>query len=192
MTARAETLRVPNEFRFVQALALAVPRADALDFLCAVGALRGEDLGVVERVREALDSLYDEPMPVAYSALVLINALAQPDNKAFVAYQVARLGARPRVVEEALARVGTAEEWYGRPWDDGLGELLATWREWVRRLLALAGLEVAGIPSPGRSDITRELASRVNRAPDEFIVGGMIDESMDLIHPASDIRSRVE
>lgn len=154
-----KTLRVPNESRFVQALALAVDPADALSFLLEVGALKDCHLGIVRRVREALDPAYEaaserKDWDLAHATSILSAALAQPDGAAFLAYRVAhpKLAGEGNNLAEVLAVVGCGYEYHRRPWEldrDPGSFSLGAWRGYLWRLL---GQVIPGktLPKPGQ------------------------------------------
>jgi len=149
-------LRVPAEPRFVAALVLAVGPADTLSFLLEVGALRVQDLTVVRILHEALLPAYYRASDArdndqAHVASVLREALDEPDNSAYLAYQVQQASADSNAIVaalvEALAIIGAARAWstrHQRPWtttalDAELNDS-AWWRDQVRRLLLLGPL----------------------------------------------------
>lgn len=114
-----KTLHIPNESRFVRALALAVEPADTLALLLEIGALSNRDLAPVRRIRESLEAVYNavsdaRDWEAVNVAGVLINALAEPDHQAYLAYhQAGRM--------TALATIYTAYYFRGsrkRPWSD--------------------------------------------------------------------------
>jgi len=151
------TLKVPNEFRYIQALALAVDQRDCLGFLLSIRALQDEDLEAVERVRERVRGQLDlSQLPgwlrggTDYCRVVLASALRGSEARGYVAYRLAEAGLSTgpstgsgrssgqgeRALVDALARVGVATEFYSRPWEDGLsGSRVECWRGWVREIL---------------------------------------------------------
>ena len=154
-------LRVPNEFRYAQALALSVDGEDALGVLLEVGALQHEDLLAGLRVSSALTLCLGAELraELEQAAAMLMDSLAGTDGQSFVAYELARLGWESETVVETLARLGVALELGCRPWSDEVAPerwemwrgwvkalYLAKWREWVRELLALGGVEMMGLP----------------------------------------------
>ena len=156
-----KTVHVPDEPRFVRALALAVDPADALSFLFEVGALKDCDLGIVRRVREALEPAYEaaserKDWDLVHATSILSNALAQPDGAAFLAYRVAhpQLAGQSNDLAEALAVAGCAYEYHRRPWEvarepDSFS--LGAWRGYVWRLLfAIPG---KALPKPGQPPV---------------------------------------
>lgn len=116
-----KTLRIPNEPRFVRALALAVEPADTLALLMEIGALSNRDMAPVRKIREALYPTYAEASKAradeAANVLgVLMHALTQPDHQAYLAYCIAQGGDKL----EALATIHNAAYTtlsYRRPWD---------------------------------------------------------------------------
>ena len=86
-----KTLRVPNEPKFIRALAMAVEPADALALLLEIGALDSQNLAPVRKIRESLSRIYDivsaaRDWEATDVVTVLLNALASPDNQAYLAY----------------------------------------------------------------------------------------------------------
>jgi len=163
VTERPGWLRVPNEFRYAQALALSVDGEDALGILLEVGALQHEDLLAGLRVSGALTLCLGAELraELEHAAAMLMDSLAGTDGQSFVAYELARLGWESETVVETLARLGVALELGCRPWSDEVAPerwetwrgwvkalYLAKWREWVRELLALGGVEMMGLPAP--------------------------------------------
>ena len=119
----SKTLHVPDELRFVAALALAVEPADAISLLMEIGALKDRDLSIVRRVREALDPAYSlagerKDWDLSHTISVLTMALAQPDHAAFLAYHMAhpQHSSQGNSLAEALAVVGHSGEYNRRPW----------------------------------------------------------------------------
>ena len=97
----AKTLHIPNEPRFVRAIAVAVDPGDTLSLLMEIGALGSSDspallrtsIGLVRRTREALVAAYDRASDLkdwdqAHTISVLREALAQSDPVAYLAYAV--------------------------------------------------------------------------------------------------------
>ena len=157
-----KTLRIPNEPRFVRALALAVDPGDTLGLLMEIGALGNPDdspslatsIAIVRRTREALICAYDEASDLkdwdqVHTIGVLREALAQGDGAAYLAYHA---GTSHAAVEyaEALAIIGCASDTLGarrRPWEIEPNDLsLPEWRQRVWKLL----LEMPGnaLPKP--------------------------------------------
>ena len=141
-----KSLCIPNEPRFVRALVLAVDRGNSLNFLLEIGALSSRDLGLVRRVREALEPAYElaserQDWDLVHAAGILLAALAEPDHAAYLACragvhrQVADEGAN---LTEALAVSGCAHEARRRPWEveqEPDGFALGRWRGYTWRLL---------------------------------------------------------
>jgi hypothetical protein len=145
------TLRIPNEPRFVRALALAVDPGDTLGLLMEIGALGSPDdspslatsIAIVRRTREALIQAYDQASDLkdweqVHTIGVLREALAQGDGAVYLAYHA---GASHAAAEyaEVLAVIGCAADSLGlrrRPWEIEPNDLsLSEWRERVWRLL---------------------------------------------------------
>jgi len=114
-----KALRVPHEARFVYALALAVEPVDTLALLMEIGALSSRDMAPVRRIRESLEAVYNavsdaKDWEAVNVVSVLINALAEPDHQAYLAYHQA-----DRMT--TLATIYTAYYFRGsrkRPWSD--------------------------------------------------------------------------
>ena len=140
-------LHVPNESRFVYALALAVDPGDTLTLLLEIGALQNQDLSIVRRTREALGPAYDrasdgKDWSQAHAIGVLQQALAAPDAAAHLAYHTRGLASGEAADRFAgsLAVVGCAADTLGfphrRPWEIAPNDLgLADWRGQIWRLL---------------------------------------------------------
>lgn len=142
-----KTLTIPNEARFVHALALAVDAGDTLNFLLEIGALDSHDVSIVRRTREALGPAYDrasdrKDWDQVHTIGILQQALAAADSAAYLAYHTRGFppGEAATHFADALAVTGCAADTLGlshrRPWqidDNDLG--LPHWREQVWRLL---------------------------------------------------------
>ena len=139
-------LHVPNEPRFVCALALAVDPGDTLTLLLEIGALQNQDLSIVRRTREALGPAYDrasdgKDWSQAHAVGVLQQALAAPDAAAYLAYHTRGLapGEAADRFADTLAVVGCAADTLGRPrrpWEIEHNDLgLQDWQEQIWRLL---------------------------------------------------------
>ena len=151
-------LHVPNEPRFVHALALAVDPGDTLTLLLEIGALQNQDLSIVRRTREALSPAYDrasdrKDWQQAHTVGVLQQALATPDAAAYLAYHTRRLSPTGPADQfaDALAIIGCAADTLGlphrRPWEIEPNDLgLADWREQIWRLLL--AMPADGLPQP--------------------------------------------
>lgn len=140
-------LHVPDEARFVRALALAIDPGDTLNFLLAIGTLDSHDVAIVRRTREALAPAYErasdrKDWEQVHTIGILQQALATPDSAAYLAYHTR--GFSPSDAADrfahALTIVGCAADTLGlshrRPWkiqDDDLS--LPHWREQIWRLL---------------------------------------------------------
>jgi hypothetical protein len=158
-----KTLHVPGEPRFVAALALAVEPADTISLLMEIGALKDRDLGIVRRVREALEPAYRlagerSDWDLSHTISVLTIALAQPDSAAFLAYRMAHLqpADQGNHFADALAIVGYGGEYNRRPWTidaEGMDSFgISSWRVPISNLLfALPGqaLRMASQPAAG-------------------------------------------
>jgi len=168
------TLRIPDEPRFVRAFALAVDPGDTLSLLMEIGALGGSDpssslrrcIGIVRRTREALVPAYDRASDLkdwdqTHTISVLREALAQPDCVAYLAYHVRHNDPAAHSADEyaeALAVIGCAADSLSsrrRPWEiepDSLS--LPEWRQRVQKLLfALPG---TALPSPSTPQASPE------------------------------------
>jgi hypothetical protein len=150
-TTMTKTLRIPNEPRFVRALALAVDPGDTLGLLMEIGALGSPDdspslatrIAIVRRTREALIQAYDQASDLkdweqVHTVSVLREALAQGDGAAYLAYHAGGSHAAAEYAE-ALTVIGCAADTLGlrrRPWEIESNDLpLPEWRERVWRLL---------------------------------------------------------
>jgi hypothetical protein len=169
-----KTLRIPDEYRFVKAFALAVDPGDVLGLLMETGALGSRNVGIVRRTREALVSAYDlaserKDWDQTHTISVLREALAQPDSVAFLAY---RLGASHRTERtaseyaETLAVIGCAADSLSsrrRPWEVEPNDLsLPEWRERIRKLLfAMPG---NALPKPSTSNATPDTGCTCNES----------------------------
>jgi len=142
-----ERLRIPDEYRFVRAFALAVDPGDALGLLMEIGALRSPDVSIVRRTREALIPAYDRASDLkdweqAHTIGGLREALAQSDLAAYLAYRVGdnhRSAHTATEYAEALAVIGCAADSLSsrrRPWEIEPNDLsLPEWRDRVWKLL---------------------------------------------------------
>lgn len=142
-----KTLRIPDEPRFVHALALAVDPGDTLNLLLETGALDNHDVAIVRRTREALTPAYDHAgerrdWKQAHTIGILQQALATPDSAAYLAYHTRGFppGEAATRFADALGLIGCAADTLGishrRPWQiDGNDFSLPHWREQVWRLL---------------------------------------------------------
>lgn len=154
----SKTLHVPDEPRFITALALAVEPADTMSLLMEIGALKDKDLAVVRRVREALAPAYElaserQDWELANATSILMSALAEADCAAFLVHRMAcpQLAGQGNNLAEALAVVGCGYEYRRRPWTvagepDGFS--LGIWRGYVWRLLFSLPGKV--LPAPGQ------------------------------------------
>ena len=128
-------LTIPNEARFVHALALAVDPGDTLNFLLEIGGLHSADVAVVRRTREALGPAYDrasdrKDWEQVHTISILQQALATPDSAAYLAYHTrgfSRGEAADRFAA-ALTIVGCAADTLGlshrRHWREQIWRLL--------------------------------------------------------------------
>ena len=143
-----KALRIPNEYRFVRALAVAVDRGNSLNFLLEIGALLNRSLGIVRRVREALEPAYElassrRDWDLVHTTSILLAALAEPDPAAYLAYRTAvhrQLADEGTDFAEAMAVVGCAYDYslttHRRPWEIESNDFrLSEWRERVGNLL---------------------------------------------------------
>lgn len=149
-----KTLRIPDEYRFVRAFALAVEPGDTLSLLLEICALGSRDLGIVRRTREALDAVYDragdrKDWEQTHIISVLREALAQPDSAAYLAY-AAKDTRQAHEYAEALAVVGCAADSlssHRRAWEIKTNDIsLPDWRERVWKLLF--GMPGTALPKP--------------------------------------------
>lgn len=154
-----KSLCIPNEPRFVRALVLAVDRGNSLNFLLEIGALSSRDLGLVRRVREALEPAYElaserRDWDLVHATGILLAALAEPDHAAYLAY---RAGVHRQVADEganfaeALAVSGCAHEARRRPWEveqEPDGFALGRWRGYTWQLLREAAIPGRALPKP--------------------------------------------
>ena len=168
------TLRIPDEPRFVRAFALAVDPGDTLTLLMEIGALGGSEssasltrcIGIVRRTREALVPAYDRASDLknweqTHTISVLREALAWPDAVAYLAYHVRdnHSTAHPASeYAEALAVIGCAADSLStrrRPWEIEPDDLsLPEWRHRVQKLLfALPG---TALPQPSTAHTSPE------------------------------------
>jgi hypothetical protein len=121
------TIRVPDERRFVHAIAKAVDPGDSLSLLKGIGAVTRPDMAVVRHTRQTLASAHDRASDLSvldqtHTIAVLLDTLSQPDAAAYLAYHARgnRCAAWSTGYAEALAVVGCASDTLGsrrRPWE---------------------------------------------------------------------------
>ena len=85
----SKKLPIPNEPRFVRALALALDPGDILSLPLEIGALASRDLAIVRCTREVLVPAYDQASDgkdweQTHTIGVLREALARPDLSGFL------------------------------------------------------------------------------------------------------------
>lgn len=156
-------LHVPDELRFVRALAVVVDLADTFTLLLEIDAFQNQDLAIVRHTREALTQAYDRASDLkdwdqTHTISVLREALALPDSAAYLAYQVRGNNRAPHAATEyaeALAIVGCAADTMTvrrRPWEIEPDDLsLPEWRKRVWKLLREAAMPDNALPMPSAS-----------------------------------------
>ena len=126
-------LKIPNEDRFVEAVASAAEPTDTFALLLEIGAIVARDTALVRQIREALEARY-RSMGESYSSLPdpaqdvyivigdVLAALDLPDYQAYLAFRLRGSPTDPQaggILLHALAVIRGA--WYPskhRPWGE--------------------------------------------------------------------------
>lgn len=126
-------LRIPNEARFVAAVASAAEPTDTFALLLEIGAIAARDTALVRQIREALEagcrsisksySSLPEPAQDVYIVISdVLAALELPDYQAYLAFRLREPPTNPQAGETLLHALAVIRgAWYPskhRPWDE--------------------------------------------------------------------------